>query len=89
MRMYVAGQWVDKTQTISVENPYDRTVIDTVPRADRGDVERALESATRGAKTMAKLSGLDRYKILREAADLMVARQEDLGRTISMEEGKI
>ncbi len=89
MRMYVAGQWIDKTQTIPVENPYDRSVIDTVPHADRADVERALESAARGAKTMAKLSGLDRYKILHKAADLMVARQEDLGRTISTEEGKI
>ena len=89
MRMYIGGQWIDKPQTIPVENPYDRSVIDTVPRADRGDVERALESATRGARAMAKLPGYDRFKILRKAADLMVARVEDLGRTISMEEGKI
>ncbi len=89
MRMYVAGQWIDKAEKIPVENPYDRSVIDTVPRADRGDVERALESAVRGARTMAKLSGYDRFQILRRAADLIAARQEDLGRTISMEEGKI
>src|SRR5262245_26148528 len=88
MRMYVAGEWVSKPQSIPVENPYDQTVIDTVPRADRGDVERALESAVRGARAMAKLTGYDRYRILKKAADLMVARQEDLGRTISMEEGK-
>ena len=88
MRMYVAGEWVSKPQSIPVENPYDRTVVDTVPRADRGDVERALESAVRGARVMAKLSGYDRSRILRKAADLMVARQEDLGRTISLEEGK-
>ncbi len=89
MRMYVAGQWIDKTQKIPVENPYDRSVVDTVPRADRSDVERALESAVRGAKAMAKLSGYDRYKILHKAAELMAARQEDLGQTISREEGKI
>jgi acyl-CoA reductase-like NAD-dependent aldehyde dehydrogenase len=88
MRMYVAGEWVSKPQSIPVENPYDRTVVDTVPRADRGDVERALESAVRGARVMAKLSGYDRSRILRKAAELMVARQEDLGRTISLEEGK-
>jgi acyl-CoA reductase-like NAD-dependent aldehyde dehydrogenase len=89
MRMYVAGQWIDKAQTIPVENPYDKSVVDTVPRADRGDVERALESAVRGAKAMAKLSGYERYQILHKAAELMRARQEDLGRTISLEEGKI
>jgi acyl-CoA reductase-like NAD-dependent aldehyde dehydrogenase len=89
MRMYVAGEWVEKKETIAVENPYDRSVVDTVPRADRADVERALQSAVRGARAMARLSGYDRYQILRKAADLMVARQEDLGRTISLEEGKI
>jgi acyl-CoA reductase-like NAD-dependent aldehyde dehydrogenase len=74
MRMYVAGEWMSKPQTIPVENPYDRSVIDTVPRADRGDVERALESAARGAKVMARLSGYDRFQILRTAADLITAR---------------
>ena len=89
MRMYVAGQWIDKGQTIAVENPYDRRVIDTVPRADRADVERAIESAVRGSRAMARLSGYERYHVLRKAADLMAARREDLGRTISLEEGKV
>jgi acyl-CoA reductase-like NAD-dependent aldehyde dehydrogenase len=89
MRMYVAGQWVSKPQTIPVENPFDRSVIDTVPRGDAGDLEQALASAVRGARVMARLPGHDRYRILRRAADLMLAREEDLGRTISLEEGKI
>ena len=72
MRMYVAGEWLSKPQTIPVENPFDRSVVDTVPRADRGDVERALQSAVRGARAMAKLSGYDRFKILKKAAELMV-----------------
>jgi acyl-CoA reductase-like NAD-dependent aldehyde dehydrogenase len=89
MKMYVAGQWIDKPSTIEVRNPYDNSVIDTVPRADRGDVERALQSAERGAKAMARLSGYDRWKILKKAAELIVARQEELGQLISKEEGKI
>ncbi len=89
MKMYVAGEWIGKPQTIEVRNPYDNSVIDTVPRADRGDVERALQSAERGAKAMARLSGYDRWKILKKAAELMAARQEDLGRVISAEEGKV
>jgi glyceraldehyde-3-phosphate dehydrogenase (NADP+) len=88
MRMYVAGEWITKPQQIPVENPFDHSVVDTVPRADRGDVERALESAVRGARVMAQLTGYDRFRILRKAADLIAARQEDLGRTISLEEGK-
>jgi acyl-CoA reductase-like NAD-dependent aldehyde dehydrogenase len=89
MRMYVAGQWVAKPETIPVENPYDGTVVDTVPRADARDVEQAVESAVRGARAMARLPGYDRYRILHRAAELMATRQEELGRTISLEEGKV
>jgi acyl-CoA reductase-like NAD-dependent aldehyde dehydrogenase len=87
--MYVAGQWIDKPQKIEVLNPYDNSVIDTVPRADRSDVEVALASAERGARAMAKLSGYERWKILKRAAELIEARSEELGQLISKEEGKI
>jgi acyl-CoA reductase-like NAD-dependent aldehyde dehydrogenase len=89
MKMYVAGQWIDSSQKVEVLNPYDNSVIDTVPRADKGDVERAIESAARGAQAMARLSGYERWKILKKAAELVEARQEELGRLISLEEGKI
>jgi acyl-CoA reductase-like NAD-dependent aldehyde dehydrogenase len=89
MKMYVAGQWIDKPQKIEVRNSYDDSVIDTVPRAERTDVERALQSAERGARAMAKLSGYERWKILKKAAELIAARTEDFGQTISKEEGKI
>src|SRR5205807_2699974 len=89
MKMYVAGQWITKPQQIEVRNPYDNSVVDTVPRADLADAERALQSAERGARTMAKLTGYDRYKILMKAAEVMARRQEELGQTISKEEGKV
>ncbi len=89
MKMYVAGQWVDKPEKIEVRNPYDNSVIDTVPRADAGDIERALQSAERGARIMARLTGLERYKILMKAAEMIAKRQEELGQTISKEEGKV
>ena len=89
MKMYVAGQWIDKSQKIEVRNSYDGSVIDTVPRAESADIERALQSAERGARAMAKLTSYERWKILRRAADLMAVRVEELGTLISKEEGKI
>ena len=89
MKMFLAGEWVDKSKKIEVRNPYDNSVLDTVPKADGDDVERALSFAERGAKVMAKLSGYERWKILRKAADLIAERNEELGRLISLEEGKI
>jgi acyl-CoA reductase-like NAD-dependent aldehyde dehydrogenase len=89
MKMYVAGQWIDKPQKIEVTNPYDNAVLDTVPRADAADIERAIQSAERGARVMAKVSGYDRWKILKKAAELLLERSEDLAQTIAREEGKI
>jgi glyceraldehyde-3-phosphate dehydrogenase (NADP+) len=89
MKNFIAGNWIDKTKKIEVRNPFDNSVIDTVPKADAADLERALVYAERGAKVMAKLSSYDRWKILRKAADLMAARNDELGQIISKEEGKI
>ena len=89
MKMYVAGEWVDKHAKIDVINPFDGKPFDTVPKGDVKDVERALESAVRGAQAMAKLPGYERYRILKKAADLIEARTEEFGRTITLEEGKV
>jgi glyceraldehyde-3-phosphate dehydrogenase (NADP+) len=88
MKMYVAGEWVGTPQ-VEVRNAYDNSVVDSVPRADRADVERALQSAERGARAMARLTAHERAVILRKAAGLVAARQEDFARTISLEEGKV
>jgi acyl-CoA reductase-like NAD-dependent aldehyde dehydrogenase len=89
MRNFIAGNWIDKPKKIEVRNPYDESIVDTVPKTDAGDLEKALAFAERGAKVMAKLSSYERWKILRKAADLMAARNEELGQVISKEEGKI
>ena len=89
MKIFLAGNWVDKPKKLEVKNPFDNSVIDTVPKADAADLEKALGFAERGAKVMAKLSSYERWKILRQAADLMAARNEELGQTISKEEGKV
>jgi glyceraldehyde-3-phosphate dehydrogenase (NADP+) len=89
MKMFVAGQWVEKPSRIEVRNPFDDTVIDTVPAAGPDDVDAALAGAVEGARIMRNMPGHERYKILRRAADLMGQKSEKLGRLISTEEGKI
>ena len=89
MKNFIAAQWVDKAKKIEVRNPFDNSVIDTVPRADAADLTKALAFAERGAKVMAKLTAYERWKILRKAADLMAERNDEFGQMISREEGKI
>ena len=89
MRMHIGGEWIDKSEKIDVLHPFDGSVVDTIPKGDANDVETALQTAERGAKTIAKMTGYERYEILRKVADLMVEHTEDLARTITLEEGKI
>jgi acyl-CoA reductase-like NAD-dependent aldehyde dehydrogenase len=89
MKNFIAAQWLDKPKKIEVRNPFDNSVIDTVPRADGADLTKALAFAERGAKVMAKLTAYERWKILRKAADLMAARNDEFGQVISKKEEKI
>ncbi len=89
MKNFFRGEWVDRPEKIEVANPYDGSVIDTVPKASAEDVRTAIAGAVEGAAIMRRMPGHERYKILRKAAELMEERHEDLGRMISLEEGKI
>ncbi len=89
MKMFVAGQWVDTPKKIEVKNPFDGSVVDTVPQGSADDVDQALAGLLEGARIMRAMPGHERYKILRRAADLVDQRSEELGRLISREEGKV
>ncbi|MCO6459615.1 MAG: aldehyde dehydrogenase family protein [Pirellulaceae bacterium] len=88
MKMFVHGQWVDGQQRIDVVHPFDGSVVDTVPAATPADAERALSGAAAGAALMRDLPAYTRSQILRQAAQRMAAREEELARTITLEEGK-
>jgi acyl-CoA reductase-like NAD-dependent aldehyde dehydrogenase len=88
MRMFIGGEWTSSPATIEVVNPYDGGYVDAVPQASAGQVEDALASAVAGAEIMKRLDGYSRATILRRAADLVDANQEDLARLVTREEGK-
>ncbi len=89
MNMYIGGQWVPGSESMEVLNPYDGSVVDTVPMATAADIDRALDSAVRGAAAMRVLTGFERYQILHKAADLVMEHRQELAETITREEGKI
>lgn len=88
MKMFLQGTWLDGLDVIEVRNPFDGSVVDTVPQASPSDLDRALAGLARGAAVMRALPAYERFRILRRAADLIAARQNELGRLISAEEGK-
>jgi acyl-CoA reductase-like NAD-dependent aldehyde dehydrogenase len=88
MKAFFAGNWVDRSAKIEVRHPFDGRVVDTVPQLGPADVDAAIAGAVRGAALMRQIPGYERFQILRRAADAMFTRQKDLGRLISLEEGK-
>ncbi len=89
MKMYFDGRWQSGSGTINVTNPFDESVIDTVPLGTPSDVDAAIAALVRGADIMRRMPAYDRCQILRKSSALMQKRVEELGRTISREEGKI
>ena len=88
MKMFLGGDWCEKPESIEVLNPFDHSVVDTVPRGDESDIDRAVEGAVTGAQLLRDLPAYDRSLILSRAAEGMRGRQEELAHTISQEEGK-
>jgi acyl-CoA reductase-like NAD-dependent aldehyde dehydrogenase len=88
MEMYIAGEWCRATREEEVANPYDGSVIDTVPVAGPAEAERALAAATDGARAMRGLSAYERTEIVRQAAELVAGSVDDLAQTIALEVGK-
>ena len=69
MKLFHSGAWHDRAEKINVTNPFDGSLVDTVPRATADDVDQAIAGAVAGAQIMRKLPGYERFKILRKAAD--------------------
>jgi len=88
MKMLIAGQWVDKEEKIDVRDPYDGSLVDTVPAASLDDVEAALRGAVEGAAIAKAMPSHERRAVLIKAAQLMEQRKDELARTIAREGSK-
>jgi len=88
MKMLINGEWVERDKKIEVRNPFDNSLVDTVPEGTVGDVEAAMESAAIGAKIAKEMPVHQRTTILKKAAAYVEQRFEDFARTIASEGSK-
>lgn len=85
-KMRIAGQQVDGESGSSIEvlNPYNNTVVGTVPRASRSQVAKAFEIA---AEYTPKLSRYERQRILLDTATILDQRRAEISDLITAECG--
>lgn len=88
-RVLIGGEWVgDDRKGIDVVNPYDNSVVGVVPEATAEDVERAIEAAAAGSRTMAEMPAWKRSEILARISELILRDKEEIAAIIAKEAGK-
>ncbi|QEE35029.1 betaine-aldehyde dehydrogenase [Octadecabacter sp. SW4] len=87
---FIDGAYVEDTdgEVIDVIYPATGKVIAQVHAATPAIVAQALDAATRAQKEWAAMSGTERGRILRRAADIMRARNRDLSVLETYDTGK-
>jgi succinate-semialdehyde dehydrogenase / glutarate-semialdehyde dehydrogenase len=90
LSMYIDGEFVDagSRATRPVLNPADGSALGELPQGTHDDFDRALDAAQRAFLTWRCESPLKRSDILRRAAQLMRERAPQIGRNITLDQGK-
>ncbi|MES2561879.1 MAG: NAD-dependent succinate-semialdehyde dehydrogenase [Pseudomonadota bacterium] len=90
LALYIDGAFVPAQgrKTEAVMNPASNEVLGQLPHATREDLDQALAAAERAFATWSKTSPLERSAILRKVAELARERAQDIGRNITLDQGK-
>lgn len=88
--LLIDGVWrpASSGKRIEVLNPATAEAVGSVAHADRSDLDEAVAAAERGFAVWRETPALDRYKIMRKAAELMRERSEPIARILTLEQGK-
>src|SRR5713226_646694 len=89
-RMFVDGKWIDSEsgKHFDATSPATGEVIAQVPNGTRADARKAIEAAHRARKPMAALKGFERAKRLHKIAEAIERRRDELGRILTLDQGK-
>ncbi len=90
VQLYINGAWrnAEGGRTIDVVNPADETVIGSVAHAGDADLRDTVAAAQAAFDTWRKTPAFDRCQIMLRAARLLRERASDIGRLMTLEQGK-
>ncbi|MBO9126271.1 MULTISPECIES: NADP-dependent succinate-semialdehyde dehydrogenase [unclassified Rhizobium] len=86
----VGGDWIeaDPANSIAVDNPATGEIIGRVPNLGAEETRSAIEAARTAQVEWACRTAKERSVILRRWYELVMASQDDLGRILTLEQGK-
>ena len=90
LALYINGQFLDGQgrQTQAVINPADGSSLGQLPLASQADLDAALNAAQDAFKSWRHSSPMDRSAILRKVAELSRERAQEIGRNLTLDQGK-
>ncbi|OHV80255.1 NAD-dependent succinate-semialdehyde dehydrogenase [Mesorhizobium sp. ORS 3428] len=88
--LHIDGKWRPSAsgKTIPVINPANEGILGHVAHADVADLDQALAAVGKGFAIWSKTAAFDRYKLMRNAADLVRQRANEIARIMTAEQGK-
>jgi succinate-semialdehyde dehydrogenase/glutarate-semialdehyde dehydrogenase len=90
MKMYISGEWCDAAsgRTLGIINPADESIIIDVPYGGAADCRRAIDAASLAFPKWSALTPYERGAVIRRIGALILERQEEMARTLTLEQGK-
>mgnify|MGYP000866051871 CR=1 FL=1 len=88
--LYIDGEFLsgEGRKAQEIINPASHEVLGHLPHASRADLDRALAAAARAFETWRDSSPMQRSEILRKVAQLSRERAQEIGRNMTLDQGK-
>ncbi|WP_417551782.1 betaine-aldehyde dehydrogenase [Marinomonas fungiae] len=89
-QQYIHGRYVASTtgETFNTYNPATGELLATVELAGEAELQAAVDSAKQGQRVWAAMSGVERGRILKRAADLLREHNEEIAKLEVLDTGK-
>ncbi len=89
-QLFIDGEWTHSAseKIFEVINPVNRQPMGSAAQGERGDAQRALEAAGRAFAGWSRTTGDQRAQLLKQAAEAIQARQDELAEILTREHGK-
>lgn len=89
-QQYIHGRYIESTtgETFDTINPATGEVLATIDLAGEQELQAAIESAKKGQREWAAMSGVERGRILKRAADLLREHNDDIAKLEVQDTGK-
>lgn len=90
VKMLIAGEWIESggEGAMPVVNPANEQEIGSAPKVSKEQLDAALAAADEAFVSWSETPAIERYRIIRRAADLLRERAEGIARVMTLEMGK-